>query len=160
MTKGLPTATAIDHLGFTVPDLPQAVSFFEILGFELMYTEGPYQDEGDALRRQVDVDPEAVYKLAMLRFGSTTTLELLEYETSETTDGPPRNSDHSAAHLGLRVTDLDEAVAWLRKQRDVKVMDGPVVVDEGPSKGLRWIYARAPWGLQLELIELAPGMDA
>lgn len=159
MTRGLPTATTIDHLGFTVPDLPEAIGFFESLGFKLMYDEGPYKDEGDALRRQVDVDPKAQYKLAMLRFGSTTTLELLEYDTDETTVAPPRNSDHSAAHLGLRVTDLDEAVAWLRKRRDVKVFDGPVVVDEGPSKGLRWIYARAPWGLQLELVELPPGMD-
>ena len=158
MTEKLPTATTMDHLGFTVPNLAEAVSFFEGLGFESLYKEGPYRDSGDALRRQVDVDPDAEYSLAMLRFGSTTTLELLEYRTPEATTAPPRNSDHSAAHLGLRVTDIDEAVAWLRARDDVDVLDGPVTVEDGPSAGLRWIYVRAPWGLQLELVELPPGM--
>lgn len=158
MTQGLPTATTIDHLGFTVPDLAAAIAFFEGLGFELIYEEGPYRDEGDALRRQVDVDPDATYELAMLRFGSTTTLELLEYETDEATSRPPRNCDHSAAHLGLRVSDIERAADWLRARGDVQLLDGPVVVEDGPSKGLRWLYVRAPWGLQLELVELPPGM--
>jgi catechol 2,3-dioxygenase-like lactoylglutathione lyase family enzyme len=154
----LPTATTIDHVGFTVPDLSEAISFFEGVGFELLYQEGPYRDRGDALRRQVDVDPEAEYSLAMLRFGSTTTLELLEYRTAEATSAPPRNSDHSAAHLGLRVTDIDRAAEWLRSHADVEVLDGPVTVEDGPSAGLRWIYVRAPWGLQLELVELPPAL--
>ena len=150
----------IDHVGFTVPDLDEAVGFFESLGFELLSTEGPYGDEGDAVRRQLDVDPDAQYSLAMLQFGSTTTLELLEYRTDAASAAPPRNSDNSAGHLGLRVTDIDEAVRALRSRADVEVLDGPVAVDEGPSKGLRWIYARAPWGLQLELVELPPAMLA
>ena len=58
MTAPLPTATMIDHVGFTVPDLDEAVGFFESLGFELLSREGPYGDEGDAVRRQLDVDPD------------------------------------------------------------------------------------------------------
>jgi catechol 2,3-dioxygenase-like lactoylglutathione lyase family enzyme len=158
MAKQLPSATTIDHVGFTVPDLAEAVSFFEGLGFEILYEEGPYRDSGDALRRQVDVDPQAEYRLAMLRFGSTTTLELLEYRVAEATSAPPRNSDHSAAHLGLRVTDIDQAAEWLRNRQDVQILEGPVSVEEGPSAGLRWIYVRAPWGLQLELVELPPAL--
>jgi catechol 2,3-dioxygenase-like lactoylglutathione lyase family enzyme len=114
----------MDHLGFTVPNLAEAIEFFLGLGVELLYEEGPYRDTGDALRRQVDVDPGAEYRLAMLRFGSTTTLELLEYQTREATAQPPRNSDHSAAHLGLRVADIDQAIAWLRERADVQVLDG------------------------------------
>ena len=160
MTAPLPTAIMIDHVGFTVPDLSEAVGFFESLGFELLSREGPYGDEGDALRRQLDVDPDAEYSLAMLRFGSTTTLELLEYRTDEASAAPPRNSDNSAGHLGLRVTDIDEAVQALRSRADVEILDGPATVDEGPSEGLRWIYVRAPWGLQLELVEPSPAMLA
>ena len=96
----------------------------------------------------------------MLQFGSTTTLELLEYRTDEASAAPPRNSDNSAGHLGLRVTDIDEAVQALRSRADVEVLDGPAAVDDGPSKGLRWIYVRAPWGLQLELVEPSPAMLA
>ena len=36
MTAPLPTAIMIDHVGFTVPDLSEAVGFFESLGFELL----------------------------------------------------------------------------------------------------------------------------
>lgn len=158
MHEPLPSATTLDHVGFTVPDLDQAIAFFESLGFSLLYKEGPYRDAGDALRRQVDVDPGAEYCLAMLHFNSTTTLELLEYRVRDASLKPPRNSDHSAGHLGLRVSDIDQAVEALRSRTDVEILDGPVYVEDGPSAGLRWIYLRAPWGLQLELVQLPPSL--
>ena len=43
---GIPTATNVDHLGITVPNLAQAtVSFTEVLGAEFLFsfTEGPAQ---------------------------------------------------------------------------------------------------------------------
>ena len=155
----LPSAYAIDHAGLTVPDLDEAVTFFTELGCELLYREGPYQDEhGDSMRRQVDVHPRSVCRLAMLRFGSTTTLELLEYRSPDATAVPPKNSDHSAAHVGFRVRDMDAAIEHMRRLPGVRVLDGPVEVPDGPSAGLRWIYVVAPWGLQLELVQLPPAM--
>ena len=39
---GIPTAISIDHYGYVVPDLDQAVAFFtDVLGFELLSLDEP-----------------------------------------------------------------------------------------------------------------------
>ena len=59
--------------------------------------------------QELRVHPRASVRLAMLKLGSSTTIELLEYKvpTGEATTTAPRNSDHSAAHIGLRVRDVE-----------------------------------------------------
>ena len=96
----------------------------------------------------------------MLRFGSSATVELLEYRVppGEATAVPPRNSDHSASHLGLRVMDVDAAAEYLRGVAGVEVLAGPQTVPDGISAGLRWVYFLTPWGLSMELVQLPPGM--
>jgi catechol 2,3-dioxygenase-like lactoylglutathione lyase family enzyme len=157
----LPSFEALDHLGVTVPDLEQAVAFFvDVLGAQDWYREGPSSDEGDAMSRELRVHPRASVRLAMLKLGSTTTLELLEYKVppGEASAAPPRNSDHSAAHIGLRVRDIDAAAAHLSTVQGVELLEGPVAVDGGPSDGLKWLYFVTPWGLMMELVQLPAGM--
>ena len=128
----IPSFETIDHLGVTVPDLDEAVAFFvDALGAEDWYREGPSsEDAGDAMWRELRVHPRASVRLAMLKLGSSTTIELLEYEVppGEATTSAPRNSDHSAAHLGLRVRDVDAAASYLRGIPGVEVLEGPVTV--------------------------------
>jgi catechol 2,3-dioxygenase-like lactoylglutathione lyase family enzyme len=157
----IPSFDTLDHIGITVPDLEQAVAFFStVLGAEEWYREGPSTDDGDALWGELRVNPRASVRLAMLKLGSSTTIELLQYDvpTGEATTIAPRNSDHSAAHVGLRVRDIDAAAAYLRTAPGVEVLDGPVRVDGGTSDGLRWIYFITPWGLMMELVQLPDGM--
>lgn len=41
--SGLPGLRGADHIGFTVPDLEQAVQFFvEVIGCEAFYPLGPF----------------------------------------------------------------------------------------------------------------------
>ena len=47
------------------------------------------------------------------------------------------------------------AVAHL-KRCGVEVLGAPTTMTDGASAGLTWVYFRAPWGLQLELVS-APG---
>jgi catechol 2,3-dioxygenase-like lactoylglutathione lyase family enzyme len=160
--NAIPSFETIDHLGMTVPDLEEAVAFFvDALGAEDWYREGPSEDGGDAMWRELRVHPRASVRLAMLKLGSSTTIELLEYNVppGEATTSAPRNSDHSAAHIGLRVRDVDAAASYLRGIPGVDVLDGPVTVEEeGPSAGLKWCYFTTPWGLMMELIQLPVGM--
>jgi len=55
---GIPTARSVDHVGFTVPNLDEAVSFFtRVLDCDLLYRTRPYFDpagESDARARAVD----------------------------------------------------------------------------------------------------------
>jgi catechol 2,3-dioxygenase-like lactoylglutathione lyase family enzyme len=159
---GIPTYETIDHIGITVPDLEAAVSFFvDVFGAERWYDEGPSEDpHGEEMRRELRVHPRARLRLAMLRFGSSTTVELLEYEVpaGEATTSAPRNSDHSASHLGLRVGDIDAAAQYLGGVPGVELLAGPNSVPDGDSRGLRWVYFLTPWGLPMELVQLPPGM--
>jgi catechol 2,3-dioxygenase-like lactoylglutathione lyase family enzyme len=158
----IPSFDTIDHYGVTVPDLEQAIAFFtDGLGAEIWYREGPSSDpDGDSLTAELGVHPRAVVSLAMLKLGSSTTIELLEYSVpdgSATTSTPP-NSDHSAAHLGLRVTDVEAAAEYLSGIEGVRLLHGPVTVEGGLSDGLRWRYFTTPWGLMMELVQLPDGL--
>ncbi len=49
------------------------------------------------------------------------------------------------------------AVAHL-KAHGVTVQGEPTTMDQGPSKGLTWVYFLSPWGMQLELVSYPAGM--
>ena len=158
--RGIPTARNVDHVGLTVPDLEQAIAFFvDVLGADLLFRAGPFADpDGDAMATTLGVDPRASATVALLRCGPVTNVELLEFRAPDRAAAPPRNSDPGAAHLAFYVDDLDAAVAYLRGQPGVEVMGGPTVVVGQPSAGLRYVYVRSPWGLQLELASYPDGL--
>src|ERR671916_2459467 len=91
---GIPGATAVHHVAYTVPDLNQAVEFFtDVIGAELVYILGPVQDsEGDWMTRQLGVAADARAHVAMLRLGPVTNLELFEYTAPDQRQSLPRNS--------------------------------------------------------------------
>jgi len=158
--SGIPGATNVDHIAYTVPDLDQAVAFFtEVVGAELIYREGPVQDpHGDMMSRQLGVHPKAVAHIAMLRLGPVTNLELFEYEAPDQSRVLPANSDWGGHHLAIHVTDLDAAVRYLRGQPGVQLLGTARTIQDGPIAGNRWIYFRTPWGMQMELVQAATGL--
>lgn len=157
--RGIPGATAVHHVAYTVPDLKQAIEFFtDVIGAELAYVLGPVQDsEGDWMTRKLGVAADARAHVAMLRLGPVTNLELFEYTASDQRRSLPRNSDWGGHHLAIYVTDVDAAVAYLRTWPGVRVLGEPETIVDGPIAGDRWVYFRTPWGMQLELIHLPAG---
>jgi catechol 2,3-dioxygenase-like lactoylglutathione lyase family enzyme len=156
---GLPGAIAVHHVAYTVPDLDQAVAFFTgVIGAELAYTLGPERDdEGDWMARKLGVDARATARIAMLRLGPVTNLELFEYTAPDQRTRLPRNSDWGGHHLAIHVTDVDAAAAYLQAQPGVRVLGDPETITEGPIAGDRWVYFVTPWGMQMELINLPAG---
>ena len=155
----IPSFEAIDHIGITVPDISEAVSFFvEALGAELMYEEGPFEDAtGNEMWDAMRVHPRAVERLAMLRLGTATTIELLEFDYAERpASAAPDVAGESIGHLGLRVGDMEAAIGHLRRIDGVEVLAGPAEVEEGAVKGLRWIYFLTPWKSPMELVQFPP----
>ncbi|WP_312910264.1 VOC family protein [Natronosalvus caseinilyticus] len=154
-SDGIPTARNVDHVGITVPDLEEAIAFFEdALGCETIYRATPPVDDSvqDWMHRNLGVHPESTMRLARLRCGPTTNVELLEYDDPTQTDEHPKNSDAGAAHLAFFVEDVDAAVAYLEDVDGVELQGEPRYNEEGPEEGQVFVYFRAPWGLQLELI--------
>lgn len=159
MSGGTPGLVGCDHVGFTVPDIDAATTFFvDVIGCEVVFEIGPFIADDDWMAVHLGVDPHAVIKtLRMLRCKNGPAFELIEYDVNGSRKDAPANSDVGAAHLGFVVADIDLAVAHL-KAHGVDVQGDPTYMTEGPSEGLRWVYLRAPWGMQLELVSYPDGM--
>ncbi len=155
---GLPGLRGTDHIGFTVPDLQEAVDFFvNVLGCEEFYELGPFQFEDDWMQRQLNVHPRTVMKkLRFLRCKNGSNFEIFEYEAPDQKRDQPKNSDIGGHHLAFYVDDFDAALAYLR-DRNIRILGEPVVRTEGPSAGQTWVYFLTPWGMQLELVSFPNG---
>lgn len=142
-----------DHLGVTVPDLEAAVRFFvDALGARPLYSEGPVRDDGEWMRRQLGVHPRAELHATMLQLSGGFRLELFEYASPDQRRTWPTNSDWGATHLALEVPDIDAAIERLRDVEGVEVMGEVHDTEEAPGVIVQWVYVKAPWGMQLELV--------
>lgn len=157
-SKGIPGLRGTDHIGITVPNLEEAVSFFiDVIGCEPFYEIGPFKFDDDWMKERLNVHPRAVMrKLKFLRCGNGSNYELFEYEAPDQNPNPPLNSDIGGHHLALYVDDMDAALDHLRAH-DVRILGEPTVRTDGPSAGQSWVYFLAPWGLQFELVSFPDG---
>ncbi|ATE65850.1 VOC family protein [Rhizorhabdus dicambivorans] len=155
---GLPGLRGTDHIGFTVPDIDEAVAFFvDILGCEPFYELGPFQSDDDWMAEHLAVHPRAVMRrLKFLRCGHGSNFELFQYEAPDQRREPPCNSDVGGHHLALYVDDIDAALAHLRAH-GIRILGAPTVRTAGPSAGQSWVYFLSPWGMQLELVSFPNG---
>lgn len=154
----LPGVRGIDHFGFTVPDIDEAETFLvDVLGAVPVYTLGAKRsDDDDWMTTQLGVHPRTVItEIRFYRLGHGSNLEVFAYDAADGQHEQPRNSDIGGHHLALYVDDLDAAVDHLRAH-DVEIM-GEIVASTGASAGQRWVYFRAPWGMQCELVSFPEG---
>jgi glyoxylase I family protein len=146
-----------DHIGFTVPDLEEAHAFLvDILGGEWIYTLGQKRADDDWMRTRLGVHPRTVIsEIRFYRVGNGANFEVFLYESADGQRPQPRNSDIGGFHIAFYVDDLDVAVEYL-VSRGVDVMGEPTASKQS-AEGQRWIYFRAPWGLQFELVSFPDG---
>ena len=157
MSTGLPGLRGTDHIGFTVPDLDEAVDFFvNVLGCEPFYELGPFQSDTDWMSTHLNVHPRTVMKrLKFLRCKNGTNFEIFEYSSPDQRREQPRNSDVGGHHLAFYVDDIAAAVAYL-KAKGVKILGEPTL-SKNASTGQTWVYFLSPWGMQLELVSYPQG---
>jgi catechol 2,3-dioxygenase-like lactoylglutathione lyase family enzyme len=151
----IPGVRYADHVGFTVPDLDEAVRFFvQALGAQELFrsTRGP---EPEFMPEHFAVPEDARLTLAMLRLPPNLNVELFEWSSSDRRTEHPRHSDAGGHHLCFTVEDVDEAVSVLRDMPGVRVLGHlKEVAGDSPSvAGNRWIYFLTPWGLLLEIVD-------
>src|SRR5262245_33231130 len=104
--RGIPTACSVDHVGFTVPDLDEAVEFFtRILGCDRLYRTGPLFDSagGDWMFRHFGVHAGAKLRTAMLRCGPATNVELLAWDVRSSSKVTIDELSMGASHLAIYV---------------------------------------------------------
>ena len=159
-SQTMPGLVGLDHIGLTVPNLDDAVAFFAgILGCPKVLTFGPIADDaGSFMTDALGVHPRArIERVAMIRSGHGSNIELFEYASPDQKTVSTKNSDIGAFHLGLYVRDIQAAKAFLDDQ-GIETRLGPIPINEGPIAGQSILYFQAPWGLQLEIISYPDGM--
>ncbi len=155
---GIPGLRGTEHIGFTVPDLEQATSFFvDVVGCELMFEVGPFVSEDDWMATHLNVHPRTVMRrLRFLRCRHGSNFEIFQYESPDQRTIQPKNSDVGGYHLAFYVDDMLAAVEYL-KERGVRLLGEPTLRNTGPNAGQHWIYFLSPWGMQLELVSFPNG---
>jgi catechol 2,3-dioxygenase-like lactoylglutathione lyase family enzyme len=160
LADSIPGLRGHDHTGITVPDVKAATAFFtDVIGCSHAMSFGPFMDDkGTFMQDVVNVNPRAVIEeISMVRCGYGSNIELFQYQSPDQAKAEPRNSDYGGHHIALYVDDIEKAAEYLRA-KDVKTMQGPIPVKEGPAAGQSILYFLTPWGMQMELISYPTGM--
>jgi catechol 2,3-dioxygenase-like lactoylglutathione lyase family enzyme len=139
MSAGRIPTHGVDHVGFNVPDLEAALSFFtDAFGCELVNRSGP-----------VDYGNGVSVSAAMVRYGNAQRFELLEWRGPDANQTMAGFTDLGGGHLCFAVADLDASLAAVQTLL--------AVVPESPREiadGRRFSRFVTPWGLTIQLLTL------
>jgi glyoxylase I family protein len=152
--SGLPGLRGGEHLGLTVPDLEAAERFLvDVLGAQVVF-DGGREDDEDVMTRVLGANRGDSMRYKFFRLGQGLNLEVFEYTTE---DGGTFPGNHQAGghHIALYVDEIGPAVEHLRAHGIA--VDDPEYIQNGPAAGSHWVYFKAPWGLQMELVSYPDG---
>jgi catechol 2,3-dioxygenase-like lactoylglutathione lyase family enzyme len=157
MSAGIPGLRGAEHIGFTVPDIEQAHSFFvDVIGCEFVYKLGPWKKDDNWFTEHLNIDARSVLKeLRFYRCNFGPNFEVFEFDAPYQHPTPPLNSDVGGHHIAFYVDDMDIAVSYL-KEKGIRVLGDPTA-SSGASEGQRWVYFLSPWGMQFELVSFPHG---
>jgi catechol 2,3-dioxygenase-like lactoylglutathione lyase family enzyme len=143
--QGIVSARHVDHFGMTVPNLDEAVRFFEdAIGAKLLWRVGPFPETPTGF------PIDSVY-IAMLRLGPNLNLELLAFKADGQRQQMPSNVDLGAAHLAFFVDDIHAAAESL-KSHGAELLRGPIQASGEPKRGEVIWYFKTPWGAFMEIL--------
>lgn len=148
----------LHHVGLTVPNMDEAVHFFETMfgGVTVLRIDGVDVDDAFMKARLGVPAGRRIKHQRVVVCGAGGNLELFEY-SGEASTAIKHNSEAGACHLAFQVDDAHAAAARLRAN-GVDVLDGPTLIEAGPMSGLTWVYLRAPWGQFFEVVSLSEPM--
>lgn len=146
----------VQHIGFTVPDMTEAVDFFKtVFGAVTIMECGSVDVDDEFMLRHLGVPAGCkISDQRVIQVGDSCALELFEYSGAGSAPSIKHNGEVGAMHVAFEVDDAFEAAARMR-EAGVDMLDGPTLIEGGPMDGLVWIYLRAPWGQYLEVLSVS-----
>ncbi|WP_144905354.1 VOC family protein [Halobellus captivus] len=130
------------HVGLTVTDLDRAVTFYtERLGLDVI---SRFSVGGEAFATGVGVD-DARASFVHLDAGNTR-LELVSYDSTESSDDRPQIDRDGAMHIGLTVDDV--AAFYEALPSDVETVSEPQTTESGTTI----LFIRDPEGNLVEVL--------
>ncbi len=155
-----PQFLSVDHISWTVPDLEAAIAFYrDVIGAEELFRMGPLDaadipvdEQGrDWMETHVGVKG-ARLTLTMLKLTDNLNFQLVQYDKpADRGQTLPRNCDRGGHHLGLKVDDVDKAIAYLAAHGCTPLET--IHIDDGPLAGKKNVYVLDPFGHQLEIVD-------
>lgn len=141
------------HIGFTVPNMEEAVAFFtDVFGAVTIMECGAVDLDDDFMRARLGVPSGCkIADQRVLQVGRGSSLELFEYAGAQEPPSIKHNGEVGAMHIAFEVEDAFETAERL-KEKGVDVLEGPTLIEGGPMDNLVWLYLRAPWGQYLEIV--------
>ncbi len=141
---------AVDHTGFSVTSLEEAIQFWtEAMGFDLT-RQG--EMGGEFLREATGVDDPRC-RMAVVTAPNGYPIELLEYSTGGTLGQTPRSAGAiGAAHIALVVTHIHTAISRV-ETAGWAIKGSPQSIPAGPRCGTMVAYISGPDGITIELMQ-------
>lgn len=134
----------IEHTGFVVPNLDEAVDFFtNILDFEVVMRRERMKKEDGYLKSFFGVNEKTIMEGAVfLEYGGKK-IELVQWTDADQQHKYPSPVDIGAAHLAITVTDIHAAVKYFNEQPNVEVKE---------ISPFGFFYITTPWGMQIQIM--------
>ncbi|MDN5289069.1 MAG: putative lyase [Mucilaginibacter sp.] len=152
-----PISIGMDHIGITVPDVDSAALFFEqVLGTKKVTEIGPFPMDSTMKSRYKIHSDATLDKIAMLRAGNGSNLELFEFHSPKASKAVPYTDDIGALHIAFYTNDINKSIAFL-KSKGIQVLNDPIVANDNQTGGETWVYFLTPWGQQIELVTYPEG---
>ncbi|WP_120633594.1 VOC family protein [Ruegeria sp. EL01] len=147
------TVLGLHHIGFTVPDMAEAVDFFtDVFGAVTIMECGAVDVDDDFMRTRLGVPAGCrITDQRVLQIGRGGSLEVFEYSGVDNPTPIRHNGEVGSMHMAFEVEDAFATAARL-KEKGVDVLEGPTLIEGGPMDQLVWMYLRAPWGQYLEIV--------
>lgn len=147
----------IDHVGINVPDIKEAVTFFnDVLGFTPVTQLGPIPLD-TAWKELNHINPgTGDVTIKMINAGTGASIEIFQYANNKGSRIHPNTDDIGASHIAFYTADITEAVKHL-KRKGVKVLGEPFLTPVGDTAGESWVYFETPWGSKMELVSYPDG---
>lgn len=152
----------IEHIGITVPDHAEAVSFFEkAFGAEVLFSlvkkSGKSLTGEEIGSKNGLAKGTAMVAVSMLRFGNGANLEIFEIDHPRK-EGTQGISDMGISHFSITVDDIDAASEDFAAAGG-SLLEGPYdLTDQEAGTGNRGRFGLTPWGLLIEFEQLPSPM--
>jgi len=144
----LVTISGVDHAGINVPDLAEAMAFFQ--------TTFGARVESDIIPGAIPDAWKAAFnwhqssdlkRFVMMRLPDGTGVELFQYSGAQIGHIRPHQDDDAATHIALKTHDVASSFKAIQKA-GLKTLNEPVT----NADGTQWFYFVTPWGSQIELV--------
>ena len=158
-----PGIRGIDHVGVPVPDMDAASDFLtRAFGARTLYDVLPADADpmaGDEVEHQLGIPEGArIEHMRLVRIGASANIEMFRIANTDQADAAGL-VDFGLQHIAIYVENMKAAADRLVRAGGTLLSDPHPLAGGEAGERNSGVYARAPWGMLIELISTPDGID-